>query len=338
MNKKLPLLLISSALGVSLLAFNATKVNAQSGLLTVAPARQIIQVDPGETKTFNLKFLNQGTSPIAGTFGVADFIVMDKQGTPVFLDENEILSSRFAAATWVTLPFTRGTIAAEDRLTLQLTLNVPANAKPGGRYFGVFFEPSSAVPAETGFEYEAGTGVETRIAGLVYVRVSGPIEDNAAVTRFSTPKFAEYGPVPVTTEITNRGNYHIRPTGTLALYDMLGRKVDEKSLQEENIFPDATRVFENELGSKYMFGKFTAKLTAIYGESGKVLTATTSFWAFPVRLALLIILTIIILILVAIMIWKMMKGKQVKLEKKLEEEIHELEELKHKFSDKTPRS
>ena len=77
------LILIS---GMGVFSSYPSKVLAQEGDLTVAPARQIIQASPGETKYFVIKFLNHSSTPISGRFGVADFIVTDKKGTPTFLD------------------------------------------------------------------------------------------------------------------------------------------------------------------------------------------------------------------------------------------------------------
>jgi hypothetical protein len=311
-------------------------VKAQSVDLTVAPARQTIVTDPGETVYINIKFLTQADEPTSGTFGVADFVVLDDVGTPQFLDNENAFSSKYSAANWVTLPFTKGTIPANDKITLQIKIDIPQNAQAGGRYFGVFFEPTLSIPSDSGDDYFLGTGVASRLAGLVSIRVSGPITEDATVTQFNTPSFVEYGPVSVTTEIMNNGNYHITPKGQVEMYDMLGRVVEVQELETANVFPEASRGYTNELGSKYMFGKYTLKLGASYGETGKALAATTTFWAFPWRLILVIALTIIIIILVIIVLWKSLKGRQTKLETKLEEEIKELEDLKNRYSDNVP--
>ena len=309
---------------------------AQSVDLTVAPARQVVEVDPGETVYINVKFLTQADEPIPGIFGVADFVVLDDEGTPQFLDNENAFSSKYSAANWVTLPFTKGIIPANDKITLQIKIDIPDNAEAGGRYFGVFFEPSSAIPSDSGDDYFLGTGVASRLAGLVSIKVSGPIKESATVTKFDTPSFVEYGPVTVNTEIMNNGNYHITPKGQMELYDMLGRVVETQELEKENVFPEASREYESSLGPKYMFGKYTLQMGASYGETGKALAATTTFWAFPWRLFLVVTLTIVIIILVIIVLWKSLKGKQTKLETRLEEEIKELDELKGRYSDNVP--
>ncbi|OGM12054.1 hypothetical protein A2W13_00025 [Candidatus Woesebacteria bacterium RBG_16_36_11] len=342
MIKKLPIFLTALTLSLFFI-FSIVKPStslAQSGFLTVAPARQIVEIDPGDTTSISIKFLNQGVLPIAGDIGVADFLVIDNMGTVAFQDLPKMQApSPYAAASWVKIPtgYEKVTISAEDKVTITLKMTVPEDAKPGGRYFGVYFEPNSSIPTPIKSDKEAGTSVKSRLAGLVYVRVAGPISENASIIKFQTPTFIEYGPVKVTSEIINRGSYHITPKGQVVLYDWLGRRIDVKALEETNIFPDSSRIFTSEMGKQLMFGKFKVELTATYGETGQVLTASASFFAFPIRVALVILLSIIILILVGMIIWKKVKGRQSKLELKLEEEIHELEELKDKVSDNIPQ-
>jgi ABC-type multidrug transport system fused ATPase/permease subunit len=152
------------------------------------------------------------------------------------------------------------------------------------------------------------------------------VEESAYVVQMKTPRFLEYGPIPVKTQILNRGNYHIKPKGALSLLSLFGKKVDQQLLKEQNIFPDVTRTFENNLGQKWMFGKYKIELNASYGETGKVLTATVFTWVFPWKIALVIILTIVIVILLISLLYHRLKRKEIELEEKLEELEEKLEE------------
>ena len=313
---------------------------AQQGNIVVGPARQTIKIDPGTTRTLNIRFVNQSAEPLNGIFGVSDFIVTDEAGTPTFIDSLPGgFSTPYSASSWVTLPYQEITIPAKDFVTIQFKVEVPENALAGGRYFGVYFEPGGKI-TEKGEETikEVGTAIETRIAGLVYLKVSGAVTESAFVSRFYAPIFMEYGPLPLQTQILNRGNYHITPAGTITVKNMFGKVVEEQILKEQNIFPDSIRIYENNFGKKWMIGKYTYDLVATYGESGQVLTASLYTWVFPYKLVIIITLGIIIIILLTKGIWKTLKKKQEKLEEKLEEKIEELEELKDKFKDKLPSS
>jgi len=307
--------------------------NAQVSLpLTVAPARQELTIKPGEKSAVIVKFLNQGTEPVSGILKVADFIVEDNEGSPTFIEGPTQISPRFAAASWVELPYDRITIAPKDKVLIQAKITAPQDAQAGGRYIAIYFEPGGTLPEEatTSALQEATTPIAIRIAALVSLRVAGPVEENAYVTQLTAPRFLEYGPISVTTEILNKGNYHIKPKGTIALYSLFGKKIDQQLLKEQNIFPDVTRLYENKLGQKWLLGKYKIELNAAYGESGKILTATVFTWIIPWKIIAIIVLAIVIIILLISVLYRRLKKQAEELEEKVEELEEKLEEVEEK--------
>lgn len=301
---------------------------AQSVLpLTVGPARQQITVNPGEQAAFSVKFYNESGSPISGIVKVADFVVQDKEGSPRIVDDASQASPRFSGSAWVTLPYDRMSIPANDKVIVQSSLSVPKDARPGGRYISVYFEPSTAVPQGVNDE-AAGQGVSPRIASLLYIRVAGPILESAMINNLFTKSFYEYGPVKVDSEILNRGDYHIRPRGILTLTDSWGGIVEQSPLKEENIFPDAVRSFENTLGAKWMMGRYKITLMASYGEKGQALERSIYFWAFPWKVATVITLSLIIVLLFGRSLYMRLAVKEASLEHMIETEKEEIEKLK----------
>ncbi len=308
------------------------EANAQASLpLTVAPARQEIVINPGEGAAVNIRFYNFSEAPVSGIVRIADFIVDNAQGAPRIIENVGQVSPRFSAQTWLNIPYDRITIAANDKVSLQAKITVPADARSGGRYVAVYFEPTTAIPQAIGAEKEAGTGVSSRIASLIYIKVSGPTTEKALISRFFTPGFFEYGPVKVETQILNRGDYHVRPRGVITMSNIFGAPVDQTNLKEENIFPDVVRNYENSLGKKWLMGKYKLNLTASYGEGGQVLEAFTYVWVFPWRVALAVILTIIILVLIISNFYKNIVVKETNLEEELKQEHAEIEKLKQQL-------
>lgn len=328
-NKQILQILRSFGIGLSaylLVGLFPPPAAGQASLpLTVSPARQELIVDPGEKTAVTIKFFNQGETPVSGLIRVADFVVEDSLGTPTIIDEPSTItgittiSPRFSAASWVSLPFDRITIAPKNKVMFQTKINVPLSARPGGRYLAVYFEPNGNAGQPLGDNREAVTPVTIRLASLVYLRVSGPVTEDAFVSRLGINRFAEYGPANVTTEILNRGDYHIRPIGYLKVTDIFGREVDRAKLLEQNIFPDTSRLFENKLGQKWMLGKYKAELTAAYGETGKVLTAIAYFWVVPWKLITIVILSLVILILLISTYFRKVKRHETELEEKIDE-------------------
>jgi len=314
------------------LIFNFFSVSAQNTLpLLVYPARQFLELEPGEKTSITVNFVNQGKEPVSGFIKVVDFIVRDNQGTPELIENTFAAPEKYAAASWFKTDFDRVTLPANnEKVTIQAQISVPKNAKPGGKYVAIYFQAQPAqFPVPTSPQYEAGSGISSRLASLIYIKVKGPIKESAFVTKFKPKQsFFEYGPIEVETEILNRGDYHITPKGEINLTNMLGKVVDKSLLKETNIFPDTVRTFSNSLGKKWMMGKYRLSLSATYGEKNSVLTAFYDVWVFPWKVATIIVLTLIIIILLVRHFYISTLVKEKLLEKKLEEERKEIEELK----------
>lgn len=315
-----------------------TDVFAQAKIpLVVAPARTQVSLDPGESKNLLVKFFNESEAPLTGSIGVVDFIVTGKEGKPVLLDNIDYpISNQYSGASWVSLPVKKATIAPGEVLRVNYKVSVPSDAKAGGRYVAIFFESDGQIPASEQVNQQASS-TSSRIVALLYIRVNGPITESAFVDVFSVPVFLQFGPVPISFEIFNKGNYHITPTGSLTLINWFNKPVDQKIIDEKNIFPDTKRVYENQLGSTWMFGKYKVLLNSAYGETGKVITATQDVWVVPVLLILAVVFGITIIVLLLVFFSNKLKARQKVLETKLEEEISEIEQLKDKFKDQLPK-
>jgi hypothetical protein len=327
--------MLITALALVALSFGSVSpAAAQSSLpLIVSPARQQIIVNPGEEASFTVKFYNESETPLSGIVKIADFIVQNTDGSPRIIDDASQASPKFAASSWVNMPYDRMTILGNDMVTVQANLVVPQDARPGGRYIALYFEPSVGVAQAVGNESGA-QGVAPRIASLLYIRVAGTINESAIITNLFAPSFSEYGPVTVSSEILNRGDYHIRPRGILSLTDPFGSTIEQTPLEEVNIFPDAARTYENKLGTKWMMGRYKITLVASYGEKGQALERSIYFWVFPWKIAAMIALALIILVLLARGAYKRIIIKESTLEAEIKAEREEIEklrdELKHR--------
>ena len=305
---------------------------AQSAIpLTVGPARQQITINPGESTQFAIKYYNQSEVPLNGVVSVADFVVDSSDGSPRIIDNIDQANPKFSASKWVTLSLDQIAIPANDRTIVSGSLSVPKDARPGGRYVTVYFEPAIGTPSSVGAN-GGTTGVAPRIASLLYIRVNGPITENAVISNIFAKSYYEYGPIEVTTHITNNGDYHILPRGVFTLTNTLGGVVEQSSLKEANIFPDAMRIFTATVGEKWMMGRYKITLNALYGEKAQVMEKSLFVWVFPWRVALVITLTLIILWIIGRTIYKNIILKESSLEEELFEERKEIEKLKKQLN------
>ena len=315
---------------LTLFLINIGDVYAQQAFeIIVYPARQEIDVQPGETRHIAVSFLNRALYPARGVLKKADFIVKGENNTPYFI-EGKSINNRYSAASWIKLPYKNITIAAQEKTIVYLDIKVPEDALPGGHYAAVFFEGEGSGKASEG----SASSIVPRVGALLYFRVAGDVNESAEVSKFFTPSFLEYGPITVNTAILNNGDVHIKPDAKIELYNMFGKKIDEVKLREKNIFPRTLSTYKNEVGKKWMVGKYTLKLVGSYGTRGQGLKATTAIVVFPYRVAAVGILTLIIVIYLILHFYHLTQYREVALEKELEKEKKELDELKKKLKNR----
>lgn len=309
-------------------SFLIQAVSAQARIpLVVAPARQTVALDAGSSENLQIKFFNKSTTAISGNLKVVDFIVTGKDGAPILLEDQP--------NDWIKLPYDRASIASGDVLKVNFKVEVPKNAVAGGRYAAIIFEQLGQINQTS--ENESASAVSSRIVGLVSIRVNGSIFESAFVSLFKTPKFQEFGKIPVDFEILNKGGYHINPQGQITLTNWMGKEIERVTIEDKNIFPNAKREYSNKLGETWMFGKYKINLVASYGEQGKTINSESFVWIIPVTVIAIIIFSILIVILTIYVLTRNFKAKQEVLEEKLEEEITELEAIKNKFKDRLPK-
>jgi len=304
-------------------------VLAQSSIpLMVMPARQEIEVDPGETTAITVNFYNQSNSPISGFFKTADFIVEDNQGTPKLIENPSDAPSKYSASSWISFLYDRATLPSNDKVSLQATIKVPEDAHPGGRYVAVFFEQATNIGLSTKNSDDVGMGTSSRIASLTYIKVKGPTSEKAFISRFFAPFFFEYGPIKLTVDIINRGDYHITPNALITMSNMFKSPVDQKTIKPKNIFPETSRTYEIELGKKWMAGRYKIDFSGSYGTKGQALATSAYVWVFPWKAGAAIILTLAVIYLILSNLFKNVINKEIDLEKEIEKEKTEIEKLK----------
>ncbi len=308
----------------------STKAQAQTQNTTqiiVVPPKQELILEPGTTSRITVRFYNESDEPILADLKIADFIVTSEQGSPDFLENYTTDKAyRYAASSWVNLPYKSVTIPAKDRIEAIATINVPKNALPGGHYFAIILEPKS----ETGLaktSLEAAQSISARVASLANIIVPGNYLTKATISRLFAPLFSEYGPVKTEVRLKNTGDIHIRPKAYLQLSDFFGKSVDSKTLKEVNIFPAAERNYSGELGRKLMFGRYQISLTATYGQ-GQVVSGKLYVWVIPWKLITVLVLTIIIIWIIVKRTTTVSKQKVIQLEQQLKKEEDEIEKLK----------
>lgn len=294
---------------------------AQTSTITAIPPRLEISAKPGDVITKELKVVNGSNSLQYYTIVVDDFIVSDKVGTPIPVTTTT--SGRWSLKNWLKTPDIVP-VDAKSTQTVKLTLNIPANAYPGGHYAMVTYQLSNTKPGDL---KTTGSGISQRTGTLLYVTIAGDLKENAQIVLFSTPKFNEFGPIKFDGNVSNSSDTHISPKGEIIIKNFLGQTVTQIPVDTGNIFPDTSRDFSANWATRWGYGRYSATLNLVFGTAGTILTSTIFFWLFPIRLVIYILTVIISVLLIFILLGKKNKHHQEQLEAEVKELKKEIEAL-----------
>ncbi len=271
---------------------SATHAQEAPRTMTIVPPAKDFTMNPGDRTEGQLKFINDGETPLSITVTTQDFLVEDTHGTPIVLPAGT-LGKRFSAAAWIGVLPSTFTVAPHQKQIVTFYLNVPADARPGGHYAAIVYSPSNLLGVKG-----TGASVQTKIGTLFSLDVAGQITEEAVVSNFTSDGFSEYGPVHIFTQIKNYGDLHIKPLGEIVVKNMFGQRVAVLPFDAHNIFPTAARDYVNLFDGQWMIGRYSAQFLATYGRHNNLpLMASLTFFVFPWKVTLILILLIIAAIL-----------------------------------------
>lgn len=275
-----------------------TSANTTGQALEIAPPVVILKANPGQTVTTQISLRDVSKGSLIVSSQINDFRASGENGIPK-IDLNTSKPGSYSIINWINPPSDL-TLNSKQIKNLPLTINVPANASPGGYYGVVRF---TATPPEL-----KGTGVSlsASLGSLIFITVNGTAKENLTVASFTASNNGTTGwlfestPIQFDARIQNNGNMFEQPVGVITITDMFNKKIANVNvnLPQDYVLPQSTRKFtqildSSQLGNRWLFGKYKAELKLTYGAKNQTLTQTLTFWVIPWRLILVIIVVLI---------------------------------------------
>lgn len=257
--------------------------------LEISPPVITLSGNPGQTITTQISLRDISSGNLLVTGQVNDFVAAGEDGTPKIL-LNDTGNNPYTLKPWIS-PLPSLLMIPRQIKSLPVTINIPANASPGGHYGVIRF---TATPPEV---HGTGVSLSASLGSLMLITVNGKVKENLSVQELSINQGGKSGtlfestPLNFVEKFKNTGNIHEEPVGQVTITDMFGKKVAavNVNLPPRNILPQSIRKFSEPLdstviGNKRLFGRYHANLLVIYGANKQVLTASLAFWIIPYRL------------------------------------------------------
>jgi len=267
--------------------------------LEIAPPVMTLNGNPGQKVVVQINLRDVASDSLNVTNQVNDFVAAGEDGTPKILLDNKEEDPYSMKSWFATIP--SFLMIPRQIKTLPVTINVPANASPGGHYAVIRFTGKPPTLNGTGVSLSASLGA------LVLFTVNGKTTEKLSVDELSvshngkTGTLLEAAPLTFTEKFKNSGNIHEEPTGQVVIKDMFGKTVGAVNINTppRNILPQSIRKFSQPfdstvIGNKKLFGHYHADLKVTYGANHQVLTTTLAFWVLPIRLIITVIVVLVV--------------------------------------------
>lgn len=319
MGKKLLSILAISLLISGGIASVVHAQTAQGGFsVQVSPSPIIETVQPGVTKTIDLRIRNQNTAPETLKMGLKAFTISNETGE-VSLQTEEPADVK----DWVTFAQPTFDVAAGEWYTQKITFATPVDA---GFTYSFAITVSRANPTQ-------GSGGQTAIEGSVAIFALLTTDKPGATRKIdlqslvSKKKVYEYLPASFTLELKNSGNTIVQPTGNIFIqrsenstspiavlpvnatsaYILPGvnralvsdwvegfpmYKSDPTNPEKKNLVWDWSKV------QNFRIGHYVAKVVVVYNDGTRdiPIETTVGFWVIPWKMLLVLFVIVAVLI------------------------------------------
>ena len=279
----------------------------------VGPAKTEVYLKPGEKVTKTLSVTNRTDREQTFTVDVEDFRGSKDIKQVVVLLGND--RSPYSLHDYIKPEVNSFKLKSGQRAVMDVVINVPADAEPGGRYGSILV---SSAPSSTDEEVDNTTKTISRIGALYFVRVAGKVKEDARLTDFrlqNEQSYFEKGPFNFEILFENNSSVHLTPSGKVQIKNMIGRTVKELPVDPFFSMPDSLRAAQVTWDGGFAFGRYTAtvNLSRGYQESpDETDVMSVAFWVLPWKI---VVGGLLLILIVAFILRKLIGSFEIKRKK-----------------------
>lgn len=272
----------------ALLTPRVASAQAGGSNLSISPLTFELTANPGDQISNVVRVFNNGDTPMSVAMEIRDFTAAGERGEVAL---GTLENQSFSLTHWVKVSPETFVLEPRSFKVVDFNITVPPNAEPGGHYGTILASLTSTAES-------TGAALAQKIGSLLLLQVSGEIQEHMGVSSFVAPGFSEYGPVALTARFENTGSVHLKPRGFIVVKNMLGDEVARLDVPQSNVLPNSIRKLSVSVPDRWLWGRYDATLTAIYGTTNEPLSVSVSFWVFPWKVALGVGFAAIVVLLV----------------------------------------
>lgn len=250
---------IIAALLTGIIIFSSVAVTSRSAFAQVADDRESITMSPTNSQyTVGVGgVVNDRLTIVNDSKKAYDFIVYSR---PYSINNNEYSNPDFTSTVksadlyaWVQFPQTKFHAEPNTTTYVNYSINIPANASPGGHYGVIFAEVQPSEVKTSGNQIIR----KKRVGSIVYTTVKGAVNIAGDAGKGTIPFWQVQPPLHTTIVTKNTGNTHFTSDARLTVKDIFGN-VKYQSKKNFFILPDTVRTTDLNWDKAPWFGLFKA--------------------------------------------------------------------------------
>lgn len=234
--------------------FANVEAQTPSQAITLSPASTKLSADAGSSASDSLEVINGGNDSYKVNLSVSPYHVTGEQYSPQFSQ----LPGTVDASEWVKLNTTEATLEGLKVLSVNYTVEVPANTAPGG-YYAVIFAETDQIDASDG-----GVVPHNRVGNILYITVNGDVETAGDVSGDTLPFFSFSPSIPLGVKVSNTGGVHFETKTSFTVTDFSGKQVFKSDI-ERIVLPSTVRDISAAWESTTPIGLYTIQRQATVG-------------------------------------------------------------------------
>lgn len=230
-----------------------------------SPASLELTLERGKTTAQPVLLFNQGKDPVTVTAYAWDWW-HEKGNSRKFGPPGTLPHS---AAKWISFIPEKVTVEPGKGVNVTVVVATPKDAA-AGNYAVAWFE---AIPEANPKSKELRVGA--RLGVLVLTEVRGASKPGVSIDllKISPPTASQ--PLKADVKLTNSGDVHLFPKGTLVLMDKNHKLVGHIAFEKQRLLPGEDRDVTLKYGGDLKPGEYQGILTIDYGEAGATVKSVT---------------------------------------------------------------
>jgi hypothetical protein len=261
-NRSRPLIAWLVVATTGLLGAGAARADISVG---ASPASLELTLERGKTTAQTILLFNQGKDPVTVSAYAWDW--WHEKGNPRKFGPPGTLPH--SAAKWISFVPDKITVEPGKGANVTVVVATPKDAS-AGNYAVAWFE---AIPSENPNAKELRVGA--RLGVLILTEVRGASKPGVSIDQLTiTPPTASQ-PLKAEVKLTNSGDVHLFPKGTLVLMDPNHKLVGHVGFEKQRMLPGEDRSVTVKYGGELKPGDYQAILTVDYGEAGAAVKTAT---------------------------------------------------------------